>query len=63
MTSRQRIDTMREARLWVGQIIVPAIVLLGGTLTIPDVREAVATKAREVKIRAQNRIESIKHKN
>ena len=49
MTRRQKIDAAREARLWVGQIFVPAITLAASTLAIPEVRGAVAAKANEIK--------------
>lgn len=48
MTYKQ-IEASREARLWIGQIIVPAITLAATTLAIPEVRQAVATKARSMK--------------
>lgn len=46
---RKNIDTMREIRLWVGQIIVPGITLAATTLAIPEVREAVGLKATQWK--------------
>ena len=45
MTWKQ-IETSREIRLWVGQIIVP---LAGMAMFIPEVREAVGSKARKMK--------------
>lgn len=48
MTYKQ-IETMREIRLWIGQIIVPAATIAATTLTIPEVRQAVATKAESMK--------------
>ena len=42
---RKNIDAMREIRLWVGQIVVPAVTLAASTMAIPEVRKAVATKA------------------
>ncbi len=53
--TRKQIDAAREARLWIGQIIVPAVTLAVTTLTIPEVRQAVAAKANSIK-------ESIKSK-
>lgn len=46
--TRRQIDTSREMRLWIGQIVVPALTLAATTMAIPEVREAVATKARSV---------------
>lgn len=48
MTWKQ-IETGREIRLWIGQIIVPAITLAGMVMSIPEVREAVGSKARKMK--------------
>lgn len=44
---RKNIDTMREVRLWIGQIVVPAITVVGSALAIPEVRSAVAAKAND----------------
>ena len=48
MTYKQ-IETMREVRLWIGQVIVPVCTLAATTLTIPEVRHALAAKAESVK--------------
>ena len=45
----KNIETAREVRLWIGQIIVPAVTLAASTMVIPEVRQAVAAKARLVK--------------
>ena len=45
MTYKQ-IEASREARLWLSQIIIPAMCI---TMMVPEVREAVAAKAKEVK--------------
>lgn len=45
MTYKQ-IEASREIRLWVTQVVIPAI---GVTMMIPEAREAVVTKAKEVK--------------
>lgn len=58
MTYKQ-IEQARETRLWIGQIIVPSIMLLGSTLAIPEVRQAIAMKAEVVK---QNLKEKLKRK-
>ena len=41
----KHIEASREIRLWIAQVIVPAIALLG----IPEVRKVVATKAKSLK--------------
>lgn len=48
MTYRQ-IETSREMRLWLGQIFIPAVTAAVSICAIPEVREAIATKARCVK--------------
>lgn len=48
MTYKQ-IEASREARLWIGQIIVPAVTFAATTLAIPEVRQAIAMKAMSVK--------------
>ena len=45
MTYRQT-ETSREIRLWVTQVILPAV---GMVLMVPEAREAVVNKAREYK--------------
>ena len=45
----KHIEAAREARLWIGQIVVPAMTIAATTLTIPEVRQAVAAKAKSVK--------------
>lgn len=52
----KRIEAMREMRLWIGQIIVPAITLVAASMAIPEVREAVATKANQIKESINNKI-------
>lgn len=54
MTYKQ-IEASREIRLWVTQVIIPAI---GVTLMIPEAREAIVTKAKE----AKDKIKSTFHK-
>ena len=55
MTYKQ-IETSREIRLWIGQLIVPAITLAATMLAIPEVREAVAAKARRIKLSVENKM-------
>ena len=55
MTNRQRIDTSREARLWIGQIVVPVMTLAVTAMGIPEVRRTITSKAKDV-------TESIKNK-
>lgn len=47
------LETMREIRLWIGQIIVPAAAAI---MFVPEARELVATKAKEMKQKIDERI-------
>ena len=58
MTWKQ-LETRRETRLWISQIIMPAVTFAATTLAIPEVRQAVAAKARSIKESIENKI----HKN
>lgn len=55
MTYKQ-IEASRELRLWIGQIIVPALTLAATTMAIPEVREAVAAKAEDIKYSIKQKI-------
>ena len=48
MTYKQ-IEASREARLWIGQIVVPAASVVVATLSIPEVRQMAATEANSIK--------------
>ena len=61
MTYKQ-IEASREARLWLGQILAPAVTLAVSTLAIPEVRKAIAAKADSVKKSIKNRNENRKFK-
>lgn len=52
----KRIEAMREMRLWIGQIVVPTVTLVAAAMAIPEVREAVATKADQIKESINNKI-------
>lgn len=56
MTNRQRIDAMREARLWVGQIVVPGITLATSLMSIPEIREGIAWKVQQAKRAAEEKV-------
>lgn len=49
MTNRQKIDAMREARLWMSQILVPLTTVVVTAMTIPEVREATVQKYNNLK--------------
>lgn len=47
--TRKQIDQAREIRLWVGQIVIPAMTLAATAMAIPEVRYTVAAKANAMK--------------
>lgn len=56
MTYKQ-IETSREVRLWITQVIVPAMGMATALVaTVPEFREAVVTKAKDVKNRIKYKI-------
>lgn len=61
MTYKQ-IEASREARLWIGQIIVPAVTFAATTITIPEVRSAIAAKAKEIKRNIEDKTKKKKFK-
>lgn len=42
----RQVETSREIRLWITQVIIP---MFGIAMMIPEAREAVVTKAKELK--------------
>lgn len=61
MTYKQ-IEAAREVRLWIGQIVVPACIAVTSLMTVPEVRQAVAAKADDVKRSIENKRKIIKFK-
>ena len=55
----KHLEPSRETRLWISQIIMPAVTFAATTLAIPEVRQAVAAKAKSIKESIENKI----HKN
>lgn len=48
MTYKQ-IEASREVRLWIGQVIVPAVGIVAVAMSNPETRERVTQKANNVK--------------
>jgi hypothetical protein len=59
MTYKQ-IETSREIRLWLGQIIIPAAGVAVAILSIPEVRHKIGSKVTNVKESIQYKIRSRK---
>ncbi|MFQ7396461.1 MAG: hypothetical protein ACLRNW_01340 [Neglectibacter sp.] len=54
MTYKQ-IEASRELRLWVGQVIVPAVTMAVALASIPEVRNAASTKLEQLKWKLKSR--------
>ena len=54
--TRRTIEAMREIRLWYGQVIVPVVTIAAISMTIPEVRQAVAAKASQWKRSIENKV-------
>ena len=54
--SYKRIEASREARLWLGQIVIPVVSTAVASLSIPEVRQMVATKANQIKYSIENKM-------
>ena len=49
MTTRQKLDRSREIRLWIRDILVPAVGLAATALSIPEVRNMVNDKVKDAR--------------
>ena len=49
MTTRQKLDRSREIRLWIMDILVPAVGLAATALSIPEVRDMVNDKIKDTR--------------
>ncbi len=49
MTTRQKLDRSREIRLWIRDILVPAVGLVATALSIPEVRDMVNDKIKDIR--------------
>lgn len=54
--TRKQIDAAREARLWIGQLVIPVVTLAVTTMAIPEVRQAIAAKANRVKTSVEDKL-------
>lgn len=52
---QKHIDAAREARLWIGQILVPVAMVASAIISNPDARNAVANKYNNVKTTIHNK--------
>lgn len=49
MTTRQKLDRSREIRLWIRDIMVPAVGLMVTAMSIPEVRDMANDKVKDVR--------------
>jgi hypothetical protein len=54
MMSRRQIEASRETRLWITQVLLPVV---GITMLIPEARNAVVAKVKEVKDKITSKIQ------
>lgn len=54
MTYKQ-IEASREMRLWIGQVIVPAVGVTAALLANPEIRQAASQKVEDIKQHFRNR--------
>ena len=59
---RKTIDTLREVRLWGGQVVIPTVTLGAVILSNEETREKAKAKVGEVKAKAQDFLSSVKYK-
>lgn len=55
MTYKQ-IEASREARLWIGQVIVPAATAVAIAMTNPELRRKTAEKINNIKTAVKNKL-------
>lgn len=60
--TRKQLDTMREVRLWIGQMVVPGVTMGASLMAIPEVRNAVYWKAQQMKYSIRDKKDKIKEK-
>ena len=51
----KRLETIREVRMWLTQLIIPTAAIGAAVMSIPEVREAVVTKVNDVKAKIKER--------
>lgn len=49
MATWKQIETSREVRLWISQIVMPAATFAAAAMAIPEVRQTVVAKAKSMK--------------
>lgn len=53
----KRLETMREVRMWLTQLIIPTAAIGVAAMNIPEFREAVITKVNDVKTKIKTRLD------
>ncbi len=56
MATYKQLETSREVRLWLGQIIIPAATLGVTVMNIPEVRQAVDRKINSLRTSANRKL-------
>ena len=53
--SYKNIERSREARLWIGQVIIPTITVVGSALAIAELSDTISYNAKAVKETIKNK--------
>ena len=56
MTWKQ-LESRRETRLWITQVIIPGAAIVAAAMNIPEVREKVVTKVQDIKSKIKTRLD------
>lgn len=49
MIKYKHIEAARELRLWLGQVIIPTVTVVGSVMLIPEVRQGAAETVRQIR--------------
>ena len=55
MIKYKHIEAARELRLWLGQVIIPTVTVVGSVMLIPEVRQGAKETVREIKSKFKKR--------
>ena len=56
MTWKQ-LESRRETRLWITQVIIPGAAIVAAVMNIPEARNAVITKYQDIKTKIKTKLD------
>ena len=59
---RKHIDAMREVRLWIGQVIIPAVGVTVAVMSHPEANAYIKKKAKQCKDFVNTKVQNFKQK-